>query len=66
MMPRSRFQLLVNIVDILSFCQTEQYEFQFWNALRFGDYPKMCRAIELMIRLAEGKNIDDINQELES
>lgn len=46
--------------------QTEQYEFQFWNALRFGDYPKMCRAIAMMIRLAEGKNIDDINQELES
>ena len=46
--------------------QTEQYEFQFWNALRFGDYPKMCRAIALMIRLVEGKNIDDINQELES
>lgn len=46
--------------------QTEQYEFQFWNALRFGDYPKMCRAIAMMIRLAEGKNTDDINQELES
>lgn len=46
--------------------QTKQYEFQFWNALRFGDYPKMRQAIAMMIRLVEGKNIDDINQELES
>lgn len=57
----------LGIIDALQHqSQTEQYEFQFWNALRFGDYPKMCRAIAMMIRLAEGKNIDDINQELES